>query len=379
MAAGARDRALQTPLRAVLDDEFGGFAIEAVDTAARHDPVAIRAVLTEDGTRQDDFTTLRAVVVAVRLRNEWLPTTGGVILTVGGRPSPGQTAEWRAGRTIETFAAFRRPSRYLNDGVPDFERQLALDGTTLFGSVKSGLLVTVRSTGGFVSEMTARVRLHVRRSVERWVAPHSELSAAIVMAVLIGDRTGLPDEVRVRLQAAGTYHVIAISGGNIAILTALTLGVLFVGGITGRTAALVTVIVLVAYAEVVTAGASVWRATIMAILYFGARLLDHRSPPWHAIAIAAAVVICLQPLDVRDVGFMLTFGATMALLEAARRTASMTWRFHAARWLMASLAASTAAEVTLFPVSAWTFSRVTSAGLVLTSTIGVEAVSTTPA
>ena len=36
-----------------------------------------------------------------------------------------------------------------------------------------------------------------------------------VTAVLIGDRTGLPDEIRTRLQAAGTYHVIAISGGNI--------------------------------------------------------------------------------------------------------------------------------------------------------------------
>ena len=32
---------------------------------------------------------------------------------------------------------FRRPARYLNDGVPDFERDLALDGTALFASVKS--------------------------------------------------------------------------------------------------------------------------------------------------------------------------------------------------------------------------------------------------
>ena len=78
----------------------------------------------------------------------WRPTEGGVTLTVGGSASrPKQIVEWRAGRAIETFATFRRPSRYLNDGVPDFEPQLALDGTTLFGSIKSGLLVRVTSEG----------------------------------------------------------------------------------------------------------------------------------------------------------------------------------------------------------------------------------------
>ncbi|HEY5618482.1 MAG TPA: DNA internalization-related competence protein ComEC/Rec2 [Vicinamibacterales bacterium] len=364
LAADARDRAVRTPLRAVLDREIGGFAMDTPGAGARHDPIAIRAVLVEDGAQQGDFTTLRAVVVAVRFGGEWRSTDGGLTLTVGGHPSQEQIVEWRAGRTIEAFATFRRPSRYLNDGVPDFERQLALDGTTLFGSVKSGQLVEVRSVGGFGQEIAGRLRLHVRRSVERWIAPHDQLSAAIVAAVLIGDRTGLPDDIRVRLQAAGTYHVIAISGGNIAILAALVLGALCVCGITGRAAALVTVVVLVAYAHVVTAGASVWRATLMALIYFCARLLDHRSPPWHAIALAAAIVICARPLDVRDVGFILTFGATAALLEAARRT-SATSRHHIAKWLIASLAASMAAEVALLPVSAWTFSRVTSAGLVL--------------
>ena len=365
LAADARHRSLDTPLRELLNQQVGGFDLAAPGAAARHDPVAIRAVLIEDGAQQNDFTSLPVSVSAARTGGQWRPTDGGVTLNVGGVVSPEQIVEWRAGRAIETFATFRRPSRYLNDGVPDFETQLALDGTTLFGSIKSGLLVRVTSKGSFTQELAGRLRLHVRRSVERWVAPHGRLSAAIATAVLIGDRTGLPEDVRVRLQAAGTYHVIAISGGNIAILAGLVAGLLLLCGITGRTAALVTAIVLLAYAQVVTAGASVWRATLMAVLYFGARLVDHRSPPWNAIAVTAALVICVRPLDVRDVGFILTFGATSALLEAARRTASATSRHQVLRWLIASLAASVAVEVVLLPVTAWTFSRVTSAGLLL--------------
>ena len=41
---------------------------------------------------------------------------------------------------------------------------------------------------------------------------------------MIGDRAGLDEGVQRSLQEAGTYHVIAISGGNIAILAGLLLG-----------------------------------------------------------------------------------------------------------------------------------------------------------
>ena len=352
----------------------------SLGVSPQRDPVAVRARLLEDASPRAEFTTLQADVTAVRIAGAWEPANAGVTMTVGGSVAADQAAEWRAGRIVETFATFRRPARYLDEGVPDFERDLALAGTALFGSIKSGLLVTVRARASRVQEAAAAIRAHVRRSVQRWVAPHDEVSAGIVTAVLIGDRTGLPDDVRLRLQAAGTYHVIAISGGNIAILAGLVLGVLLLCGVSGRPAAAITLLLLVAYAQVVSAEASVWRATLMAILYLGARLLDHRSPPWHALAAAAAIVICARPLDVRDAGFILTFGATAALLEGARRMAPVPALSHVeapalsglkgphrrvVRWLLASLAASLAAEIAILPVSAWTFSRVTSAGLVL--------------
>ena len=393
LASDARDRALQTPLRALLDRAVGGFSLETLGPGARHDPLPVRARLTEDASRGSGVTTLRAAISSVRLRGVWQEASGDVSLTVGGVSALEQAGEWRAGRRIEAFATFRRPARYLNDGVPDFERDLALHGTTLFGSVKSGLLVDVLESGSGIEETAASIRRHARRGVERWVGRHDAVSAAIVTAVLIGDRTGLPAAVRLRLQTAGTYHVIAISGGNIAIFAGLVLAMLLVCGVTGRPAALVTLVLLAAYAEVVTAGASVWRATLMAGLYLGARVVDHRSSPWHALGVAAAVIVCVRPLDVRDAGFILTFGATAALLEGARRaafaTASATApeassrslstalptasptalpttpRRRVAGWLIVSLVASTAVEIALLPVGAWAFSRVTSAGLLL--------------
>ncbi|MDA1184679.1 MAG: ComEC/Rec2 family competence protein [Acidobacteria bacterium] len=396
-AIDGRDRALHTPLRALLDREIGGFAIDTPGPGVRHDPLPIRARLTEDASHGGEVITLRASITSVRVRGVWRETQGDVSLSVGGSEARAGADQWRAGRRIETWTTFRRPARYLNQGVPDFERDLALHGTTLFGSVKSGLLVDVVALGNRIEEWAAFVRRHVRASVERWVGRHDAVSAAIVSAVLIGDRTGLPDEIRLRLQAAGTYHVIAISGGNIAIFAGLVLAILLVCGVTGRPAALVTLLLLAGYAEVVTAGASVWRATLMAGFYLGARVLDHRSSPWHALALTAAVIVCIRPLDVRDAGFILTFGATAALLDVARRGASVETLVRASatmsatapatvpqaksprvapnvfpviagrviRWLVMSAAASMAVEIALMPVGARAFSRVTSAGLLL--------------
>jgi competence protein ComEC len=370
LASHARAEALHSSIRIVLERRSAGFSIDTLEPPAPLEPIPARIVLLEDAASSAETTTLRARARALYLERAWTPVDGGLIVSVGGALTNRRGEEWTAGRVLALPLSFRRPARYLDDGVPDFERDLALDGVALFASVKSGLLVDVRARGSVVQEGAARVRAGVRGRVGRWVGARDPLSAAIVTAVLIGDRTGLPDEVRERLQAAGTYHVIAISGGNIAILAALCLVLLRLVGLAGRPAALLTLLVLLAYAQVVTAGASVWRATVMASLYLVARLLDHRSPPWHAWSMTAALVVCVHPLDVRDVGFLLTFGATAALLHVASLVSSQDLRRGSSRsallrWMFASIAASLAAEAVLLPVSAHAFSRVTSAGLVL--------------
>ena len=370
LAADAREAAIDTPLRNVLDERIGHFLIDDLGPENDHDPMPVRARLLEDAALREDYVSLRARVMAVGIDGR--PGEGTVILTVSGEAAPGRAAEWRAGRVIDTYATFRRPARYLNDGVVDFERQLAIDGTTLFGSVKSGLLIDVVARGSRLEEWAAGVRSRVRSAVSRWIAPHGAIGAAIVTAVLIGDRTGLPDAVTDRLQRAGTYHVIAISGGNIAILAGLVLGVLALCGVHGRARALITIAALVAYAEVATSGPSVWRATAMAIVYLAARLLDHRTPPRQAIALTAAVMAVVAPLDVVNPGFVLTFGATCALLESARwigggagAAGGPVDTNRMRRWAAASIGASVAVEIVLIPVSAGSFSRVTLAGPIL--------------
>jgi competence protein ComEC len=365
LTSAATDRALHPSLRQVLDRELGGFDISTLGPERDHDPMLIEATLIEDASPRDGYVLLRVGVTALRIRDTWQRVEGGVTVSVGGAVPRERVLEWRARRTIQAPVVFRRPARFLNDGVPDFEEELAFAGTTLFGSVKSALVVDVIERGGPIDELAADIRAHVRAALAVWIAPHSPVSEAIAAAVLIGDRTGVPEETRNALQAAGTYHVIAISGGNIAIVAAGGVGVLALFGIRGRTGALLIILVLIAFATVVTAGPSVWRATLMAIAYFAARVVDHRTSVWQATAVAAASILVMQPLDLSDPGFLLTFGATMALVEGARRWESLRPRSKVLSWIVAVVIGSLAVEAALLPVSALAFSRVTSAGLLL--------------
>jgi competence protein ComEC len=356
------------------------------ETAGRRLPeddsafAVLHGVLRSDAAATDTGVSLSVMVDSIehsressviRLQSrlatdDWRPATeaarGGVLVTVVGSIAAARTDEWRAGRRVRFPVQLRRPSRYLDPGVPDYERALARRGTTLVGTVKSGALVEVVAPGSWIDERLGAVRAFARRAIRVGVGQWSPASAAIVGAIVIGDRAGLGSDIERRLQEAGTYHVIAISGGNIAILVGLLLGAFRIAGWLGRAAMLAAIALLIVYARLVGGGASVDRATLMAVVYLGARALGQRTPPLNALAFIAGVLVAADPLSIADPAFVLTFGATLAIVVVAPAVAA--WQTPALlRPLLTLFAASIAAEAMLFPVGAVLFSRVTFAGL----------------
>src|SRR5262249_23516937 len=145
-------------------------------------------------------------------------------LSVSGVLAVSRLSAWRAGRTLRVTTVLRPPAFYLDPGVRDARPALARRGVMLVGSIKSAALVDVIARGSSSAEAAAEVRAWARRAIELSIGRWSARSGGIADAILLGDRTGLSEEDVRKLQDAGTYHVIAISGGNIAILTALLVG-----------------------------------------------------------------------------------------------------------------------------------------------------------
>jgi competence protein ComEC len=347
--------------------------------AGRFVPEEDSAAVVVVGVLQTDAAPASGGGISLNLATRWIgrmrsdddridpaanPVSGGLLLTVVGSLASDRAGEWRAGRTIRAPAQVHPPSFYLDPGVPDQQRALARRGVALVGTIKSGALVEVEARGSPMEEAAASVRAFSRRAIASSVGRWSARAAGIVTAIVIGDRSGLDAAVERRLQEAGTYHVIAISGGNIAILAGLTLIAFRLAGFLGRVAMASAIAGLVAYGYLVGGGASVNRATMMAVVYFAGRGLDLRGPPINALVLVAGLLLAGDPLSVVDPAFLLTFGATAAILAVSAEF-SLQRLPRVAVPLADMLLASVAAEAALLPVGATMFSRVTFAGLAL--------------
>jgi competence protein ComEC len=345
-------------------------------------PVVVEGVLREDAALTGFGGSLVLDVGRVSAGPRgWEVRRGGVRLAVIGAAVPAHAGAWRAGRRMRAPALLRLPAEYRNFGAPDQRRALARRGIVLVGTVKSATLVEVIGRGSPLEEAAGAVRAWTREVLARRVGRHSPRSGGVATAILIGDRTGLPEEDERRLQEAGTYHVIAISGGNIAILTVALLVALKLLGTPPRVAAAVAIAALLFYGQLTGAPASVARAVTAAVVYLAGRALDQRGPPLNALAVAAVLSLGVSPLAILDPGFILSFGATLGILIGtprvmARVTARTPARLDGASWsrrlarratlAAAGMAAATAcAEAVLAPAGAALFGRVTLAGLVL--------------
>ena len=292
---------------------------------------------------------------------------------VAGTMVDAARSQWLRGRTVQVPVTLREPQTFRNPGARSEHWQALLRGYHLTGTVKSAMLVTVQP-GPWAEERAASLREYVRRAARRMCGSGRPEAAAIVIAILIGDRAGLDPGIERRLQIAGTYHVMAISGGNVALVAGLVLVGLRPLTRSFRLPALLTIGAVLGYGWVIGPQPSVSRAVTAACVYLAAQCAGLIVSSRHVLALVAIVVTALDPLTPVLPGAWLSFGATFGILifasalldwlRARRATNSGSWP-DIVRMVASLFCATAAAELMLWPVGALLFSRVGVAGLVL--------------
>src|SRR5262249_7844720 len=151
----------------------------------------IEGQLRADAVVGPNGTSLTIDVDRIILDGRRWITSGGAVVGIGGQPESSRVDQWRTGRRIRIPATLRKPSRFMNEGVADSQRESGWRGVALVGSSKSDRLVEVIARGSQLSELLSWARAWVRRGIALSVGDWSAQSAAVVTAILIGDRAGL--------------------------------------------------------------------------------------------------------------------------------------------------------------------------------------------
>lgn len=141
-----------------------------------------------------------------------------------------------------------------------------------------------------------------------------EPEAALLSGILLGNDNGIPPDLAQDFRDTGMTHIIAISGFNIAILIAIMVS-LADPFLARRTAVLVAVAGIIIYTILVGAEASVVRAAVMGSLFlFTSRWLGRPNFPYASLFFAGGVMTLFNPMTLWDVGFQLSFTATLGLM-----------------------------------------------------------------
>lgn len=129
--------------------------------------------------------------------------------------------------------------------------------------------------------------------------------APMIKALVYGDRSEMSDELTDLFSKSGTAHILALSGFHVGILAA-AVHVLFAKQ-SVRTRGIGVCLVLITYAFLTGLRPSILRAVIFFALYYLAFLQTEKFDLFSASAMTASFLLVLDPRDLYDRGFVLSF------------------------------------------------------------------------
>jgi competence protein ComEC len=140
---------------------------------------------------------------------------------------------------------------------------------------------------------------------------------ALLEGVVLGDDQGLSDGLRRDFRASGLYHLLAVSGQNVALVAGGVLVLAWLLGIPRVVAELGALAAMTAYVLAVGAQPSVVRAGIAGALGSVAWLTARQRDRWHFLLLGALALLAWNPYVLLDAGFQLSFAAVAAIFTVA--------------------------------------------------------------
>jgi competence protein ComEC len=173
---------------------------------------------------------------------------------------------------------------------------------------------------------------------------------ALIAGIVLGEDEGLDQELKDRFRASGLYHLLAVSGQNVAYVIAGVLLVAWLAGVPRWFAQVAAIAAVGCYVLAVGWQPSVVRAGVAGGLASLAWLASRPSDRWYFLLVGAAVLLAWSPYSLLEPGFQLSFAAVVAIFLVVPRLERRLEGYPIPRWLAAALAVSAACGLATAPI-----------------------------
>lgn len=256
-------------------------------------------------------------------------------------------------------------------GSFDFRRFAWFEGLGAVGYSRNPVLTVTPPEGGIWAMHRLQMTL-----AEAMRARIGGQSGAVAAALMTGDRSGITEATNELMRASNLYHIISISGLHMGMLAgfiyaALRLALVGAQGAglrlvwpAHKIAAGVAMLAAAGYLWLADGGVATERAFVMVAVMLAAILADRRAISLRSVALAATIILILNPEALGSPGFQMSFAATVALIlfygPWARVSPALPWWLRPVLMLVIS---SLVAGLSTSPIAAAHFSRMAQYGL----------------
>lgn len=252
--------------------------------------VEMKGIVARDPELQGTTTHLRLSAREIEVAGEWKKASGDVLLYIPSLPS------YSYGELLQVSGELQEPGEedksYLaRQGIYSVMYYPEIE------SIGKGWLFSLRN-----------------RLAQPLASALPEPQGSLAQALLLGIRSQIPDSLTNSLRYSGTAHIIAISGLNLTILSGIILSTLaWLFGRRRPTYIVLTLATIWLYALLTGMQPPVFRAAIMISLLLTALWLGRPQSAMPSIALAAAIMVGINPQILADVSFQLSFAAVAGL------------------------------------------------------------------
>ncbi|MEM6524642.1 MAG: ComEC/Rec2 family competence protein [Bacteroidota bacterium] len=179
----------------------------------------------------------------------------------------------------------------------------------------SPILVEERSSYFGISSMGSKIGLWARAVFEDHI--ESEQDRSIALALVLGIKDGLDNDIKKAYSATGAMHILAVSGlhvGIIYIIVSALLGKLQSTALGRWLFCCLAIAILWMYALATGFSPSVLRAVTMFSFVILARAINRKSNIYNTLAASALILLLFDPFLIMSVGFQLSYLAVFGIV-----------------------------------------------------------------
>jgi competence protein ComEC len=212
-----------------------------------------------------------------------------------------------SGENLKIKGILYQPQSSKNPGAFNFKKYLNERGT--FAGLKGWEVIELNNQSESIWGWW-KIRRRIVRSLVRGLgSPVGQLVSSIILGRKAVD---LPEELSDTFIQVGLAHILAASGFHVALLLGVILKL--TNNFSGRSQLIIVSIVLFIYLCLTGLQPSVVRAILMGVFVLIALANNSKVRPLGSLLLAATIILLFNPLWIWDLGFQLSFLATLGLI-----------------------------------------------------------------